>query len=594
MDPVTRALLRTLAAALALGPAIGPAPAAGATAAGPAPAWESPPVIPAESDLFLDRMADPGYHFLLDGQHALMAGRDFHQVFGEANHFLWPAHPWLRLLPDRRWFGDSTAWTFRAQVGNEVGDPLLRELDGEDAEGNRTPYTAGSLTFSPTGEWSLNAGLDQNDHFSQRTFPARMSIVGKQRRDDLAWIGGNLPPKSAAQFGAAMHRHGGMIAAQFNRGWWWTNSPVSGMPYAWEGFNAEFHTRAGDDFDLTLADQSWESPAPESFQASRWRRTEITLGVAGGGPGGWRWRLEVGGQRRSLWSDSAFRRFEENTYPWRFRYRQRWSPEAASFFRLENQGNLGARERLFSFQHASELRETFGPSQLSQTLRVYYRNPFGSYIEPTEILNADTSWTAVLDPASHARGFSGGGEYRFKKSFLLASVSGYYAMEWGLPVFRGAVVDSLDGLLIRSGVLRGVDEPVAGYGGKAQLGGPLWPTASWRLQGGIRGAHGETADSLEIRPSPWWLGAGLAFEFPSDLRVDGILHWVGPKEVRGWGPDFEVPSHLEGNVALVQSLFDGRMDLWVSLLNAFGEDVLEHPNGNPLVFRILVGAKGSF
>lgn len=559
------------------------------------PSWERPPSLPAESELFQDRIGDPQYHFLLDGQHAFVSGREFYQALGEQNYFLWPANPWTRILPDRRWLEDSTEWSFRAQVGNEIGDPLLNELKGETPSVNRTPYTAGNLTFSPTGDWSVNAGLDQNDHFSYRTFPARLEIVGPERRDELSWIGGNLPPKSVAQMGAALLRHGGLMAGQANWGWWWTNSPVSGMPYAWEGFNADFHTRAGDDFDLSLVDQSWESSVPNTFQSSRWRRTELTLGFAGGGPGGWRWRMEFGGQRRVLYSDSAFLQFEEQTYPWRFRYRQNWTPDAKSFFRMENQGNFGARDRMFSGQHQSELRETWGSHQLSQALRLYYRSPFGSFLEPVEILNPDSTWTAVLDPAKHARGLSGGGEYRWKGKKFLASLSGYYAMEWGLPVFEGAVVDTLaDRILIRSGVLKGSQHGNASFGGKLQLGGPVLKPAYWRLQGGLRGSDGTDRDSLEFRPSPWWLGAGLGLALPSDLRVDGQLHWMGPKEVRGWGPVFEVPTHLEGNLAFAQSFLQERLELWASLLHLFGEDTLDHPNGNPLVFRILVGAKGSF
>jgi hypothetical protein len=570
------------------------AAAAGAASAAAGNGWERTPAVPAESELFEDRVLEPQYHFLVDGQHASLAGREFHQAYGEGSLMLWPAHPWIRLLPDRRWLADSAAYTFRASVGNEIGDPLLNELLGEDGSVNRTPYSAGSFTWSPTGDWSVNAALDQNDHVSYRTFPAREALVGPSRRDELAWIGGNLPPRSLAQLGGAMHRHGGLISVQANRGWWWTTSPVSGMPYAWKGWNADFHTRAGDDFDLSLVDQSWESAAPGSFQAARWRRTEMTLGFAGGSRGGWRWRLELGGQRRTLYADSSFPTFAEDTYPWRFRYRQGWSPEGFSWFRLENQGHFGARERMFSAQHLADFKETWGPHNLTQGLKGYYRTPFGSYREPTEILNADTTWTAVLDPAQHTRGLSGSLEYRFKGGRFQGSLSGHYASEWGVPVFRGAVVDTLHGLLIRSGVAEGSEHRLTNFGGRAQLGGALWKPAFWRLHGGLRGFEGADADAVELRPSPWWAGAGLGLDLPSRLQVEGLLHFVGPKELRGWGPDFDIPEHLEGNVALTQVLFDDRLKLSAAFLHAFGEEILEHPNGNPLLFRILVRAEGSF
>lgn len=569
-------------------------PALLATAAEPPASWEKPPGIPAESELFQDRILDPQQHFLIDGQHAFLSGREFYQAQGEVSYYLWPSHPFLRLLPDRRWMQDTSQIAFRALVGNEVGDPLLQELNQDITSSNHTPATFGAVTWSPTGEWSAHAALDQNDHFSYRTFASRLASVGEDRRDELSWIGGNVPPKSQIQLGAAYRRFGGLMAAQFNRGWWWTTSPVSGMSYAWEGFNADFHYKVGDDFDLSLVDQSWESPAPGSYQAARWRRTEITLGFSGTAPGGWAHRLELGGQRRALNADSAFQNFEENRYPWRFRYRQNWAPEAASPLKMETQGAFGFRDRMVSAQHATDIRWTWGSHQVGPTLKGYYRNPLSGYREPFEILSPDTVWSALLKPGRHARGWSGSGEYRFKRPNFQVSLTGFHAMEWGVPVFQGAVVDTLEGVLIRSGSLEGSDHLYRTFGGKVQAGGRLAKPADWRIQGGLRGFEGSEADALEFQPSPWWMGGGLALTFPSDLRLEGMVHWMGPKEVRGWGPDFEVPSHVEGNAALVQTLFDERLELSATFLHAFGEEILEHPNGNPLRFRILAGAKGAF
>jgi hypothetical protein len=566
---------------------------AAAGKAGSAP-WKEAPEIPAESDLLRDRVRDPQRHFLQDGQHAFVAGREFHQAFGDPQTFLWPLNPYQKILPDRRWLRDSAECTYSMKVGNEVGDPLFHELEADREWGNRTPLTAGALTWSPTGDWSLHAGLDQNDHFSFRTYPDRLALVGEKRREELSFIGGNLPPQSLAQAGGAWLQHGGIIAAQANRGWWWTNSPVSGMPYAWKGFNAEIYSRAGDDFDMSLVDQSWESAAPGSFQASRWRRTEVNLGFGGGGSGGWRWRLELGGQRRTLYSDSAFVRFQEDIFPWRFRYRQVWSPEAGSFLKLENQGFLGNRDRMFSAQHLLDLKETWGRHTLGQGLKGYYRHPFPSYREQTEILNADTTWTAMLDPATHARGLSGSGEYRYARDRFEASLSGHYAVEWGIPIFRGSVVDTLETLLIRSGTLVGSDHHYTNFGGELEAAGAIWGPAFWRFQAGLRGFEGAEADQVEYRPSPWWTALSLGADLPSDLRLEALVHWVGPKEVRGWGETYEVPSHLEGNTALVQRLFEDRLKLSASFLHAFGDAVQEHPNGNPLVFRIMVGVEGYF
>jgi hypothetical protein len=69
---------------------------------------------------------------------------------------------------------------------------------------------------------------------------------------------------------------------------------------------------------------------------------------------------------------------------------------------------------------------------------------------------------------------------------------------------------------------------------------------------------------------------------------------VGPKEVRHWGPVFKVDSHLENHVSLSQTLFSEKLKLTVAALHAFGDDFREHPNGNPVRFRVAAGLDGTF
>jgi hypothetical protein len=590
MDAMTRSTLAlTLAAALGAG-----AQASGAADAGKPAAWEKPPAFPAESQLFHDRLSNPHNHFLIDGEHAFVSGDEFHRLHAEAPYFLWPAHPWMRILPGRGWLRDTTAYAFSGLVGNEVGDPLLGELSEPGARGNRTPATLGGFTWSPTGEWGVHAGLDQNDHFSYRNFGARRALARVDRAEDLSWIGGNLPPRSQLQLGAALRRHGGLMAGQFNRGWWWTTSPVSGQSYAWEGFNADFLYRMGDDFDILLTDQSWETPVTGTFHSARWRRMEVNMGFSGASPGGWRWRLETGWVRRDLYADSAFPTFEENRYLSRFRYRRAWAPEGTLPLRLETQGFLAYQEKMFAAQQATDLRFNFGKHSLGPGVKAYWRNPLGSYRDPVEFLAADSGLPAVFEPAKHARGATGTGEYRYRRDSFLASLGGFYALEWGAPIFRGSVVDTVDDVLLRSGVLGGSDHHLATYGGTLEAGGAAGSPAWWRVRGGLRGRQGRDEGSVEYRPSPWWVGGGLGLALPSGLRLEGNVHYMGPKEVRGWGPVFRVPARPEGNAGAVQSFFEDRLEVTASLLHAFGDDMREHPNGNPMRFRILVGARGAF
>jgi len=117
---------------------------------------------------------------------------------------------------------------------------------------------------------------------------------------------------------------------------------------------------------------------------------------------------------------------------------------------------------------------------------------------------------------------------------------------------------------------------------------------TWKLQGGTRAFAGRDAGAMEYLPSPWWLGGGGGYTFPSELRLEGFVNWLGPKEVRGWGAPFEAPAHWENNFALAQKLFEDRLELSAVFLHAFGREVLEHPNGSPVRFRILTEAEGRF
>jgi hypothetical protein len=559
--------------------------------------WSKPWDIETESDVSRDRVDAPWNHFLLDGQQGFISGREFYQAAGDVTPFLWPSHPFLRYGTDRGWQSDTNALEVRIRTGNEIGDAQLQELPpGSKAGDNRTPLTTGDVSWAPLEELRLHAGLDQNDHASYHTFPFRTGLAGSAKRDELAWFGGNLPPKSQATLGGSFEHRGSTMAAQFNQGWWWTNSPASGFAYPWEGFNADFAYKPGEDFELSLIEQRWDSPLDRKFYRAHWRRSELAMGFTGSSAGGWVWRLDLGFQRRELQSDSLFRSFLEQTYPTRFRYRQVWNAPDSIPLQLVSSGSMGFRERMIHVQHTSEFREKWGPHQTRQILKAYWRHPMDGYRAPTEFFAApfnDSGATAETHPGKQARGLSGELEYRQKRKAFEAGLSGTYALEWETPLFRLDGLDTLYGVWIRRGAYEGNPHMLQNAAGRVFAGGNLGATGFWRGQAGLRHFWGGNADSMEFRPSRYWVGGGAGYAFPSDLRLEANLHWMGDKEVRGWGPVFTVPAHLENNLTLEQSLLRDRLKLSLSALHAFGEDIREQPNGNPLRFRILIGISGT-
>lgn len=554
--------------------------ALGAPVEGAAPEWEKQPGPPAETEFLARRGEDPQNHFLLNGAEGFLAGREFYQVIGDLQPFLWTTQPLLRFGTDRAWQSDSSTLS-------------LRTRGGAAADGSGEPYAAGEIGWAALEGLRLHAGWEENGLYSERTFPARRAMVGPDKADGLAWLGGKPPFKSLANAGVAFRRRGGLMAAQYNQGWWWTTSPVTGRAYPWEGFNADLLYKVGEDFELNLVEQQWDSPIPHTYYKSHWRRSEITLGFPGSSEGAWQSRFEIGFQRRSLESDFAFGSFTEKTYPVRYRYRQDWEAPDSLPLRILSQGSLGMRERMFTAQHSVEFRETVGTHRPMQFLRGYYRRPLGRHVEPTEGLRPDTTWAAESRPGNHSRGAVAGAEYREVRKRFLVGIIGDYALEWELPLFRAdAFSDSL-GVTLREGRYRASQKVLSNASGRVFASGGFAERATWRAQAGLRGFWGHHADSMEYRPSPWWAGAGAGWAFPTKTRLDAQVDYLGPKEVRGWGPVFEVPAHWENRFSLTQT-FSERVKASLSALHAFGENIREHPNGNPLRFRLMGVLEGAF
>jgi hypothetical protein len=557
-----------------------------------APAWEKRGGVPAETDFLLDRHAEPQNHFLLNGEEGFVSGREFYQNAGDGMTFLWPAHPFLHFGTDRGWETDSSLLAYSGTASNAPGE-------------GPSPYAQSDIAWSPLEELRLHASLDQNALYSQATLPARVNMAAAENRGDWAWFGGDAPIRSQASIGGAFSRRGATMAAQANRGWWWTTSPVTGQVYPWEGFNFDLLYGDGEGFSLSLAEQQWDSPSPFQFYKSHWRRSELMLSFRGASEGSWNWQLDIGYERRALTSQGAFAAFEEKTYPFRFRYRQDWSAPDSMPLRMISQGSFGYREGMFLAQHGTEFREGFGTHQPLQYLKGYYRYAFKGIVVPAEFLTPDSLAMGTFSPGKQTRGAVAGAEYREVRKHFQVGAGADYAMEWELPLFRGSVFDTVEGSALRQGGYQGSDSWAANASGRLFASGEFGnaggneerKAGDWKAQAGLRQFTGHDADSLEFIPSPWWMSAGLGYALPwkaGKTRVDGQVAYLGPKEVRHWGPVFKVPSHFENHFSLSQTLLSDKLKLTVAALHAFGEDLREQPNGNPVRFRVAAGLDAIF
>jgi hypothetical protein len=252
---------------------------------------------------------------------------------------------------------------------------------------------------------------------------------------------------------------------------------------------------------------------------------------------------------------------------------------------------------MFLAQHGTEFREDFGPHRLLQYLKGYYRYAFKGIVVPAEFLSADSQVVGSFRPGQQARGLVGGAEYREVRKHFQAGLGADYAMEWELPLFQGSVLDTVAGSILRQGGYRGSDYWAANASGRLFASGELGTAGEWKTEAGLRRFSGHDADSLEFIPSPWWVSAGSGYALvwkAGKTRLDGQVAYVGPKEVRHWGPLFKVPSHFENQFSLSQTLFSDKVKLTAAALHAFGDDLRELPNGNPVRFRIAAGLDATF
>lgn len=551
-----------------------------------AAAWGKPPTIPTESAFLKDRLEEPQNHFLLDGEQGFISGREFYQSTGEVPPFLWATQPFFRIGPDRCWQSDSLPLVIRAQGGYETEFPgAFGDIGWEALDGLR-----------------LHAGFDQMEEFSSRTYTSRAALAGSENQRGLAWVGENLPLTSQANAGGSFEHRGAVMAVQANQGWWWTASPVSGKVYPWEGYNAELVYKVGDDFDLSLVDQEWDSPISRSFYHAHWGRSELNMGFSGALPGAWVWRLDLGFQRKEMISDSVFAPYVEKTYPTRFRYRQNWKAPDSLPVQMISQGSMGFRDRILALQHSSEFAEKWSTHQVRQIFKGYYRHPMTGYKVPTETFVEDTSWLAQSKPGMQARGFSSELEYREKRKTFEVGISGNHVLEWEAPVFHLENLNTIHSALIRTGAYTGSSYLLQNASMHVFVGGGFGNGSEnakatggfWRLHAGGREFWGQDAGAMEFLPSKEWAGGGGGWTFPHGLKLDAQVNFVGEKEVRGWGPTFQVPAHFENNLALSKSLWDDQLKLSLSAMHAFGEDIREQPNGNPLRFHVLAGIEGAF
>jgi hypothetical protein len=270
-------------------------------------------------------------------------------------------------------------------------------------------------------------------------------------------------------------------------------------------------------------------------------------------------------------------------------WRRPAGPDAAG---LKLSGSARSDKEVLLLEQAAEWEEEGARIRAFQRLEAYYRRPLPGYGKPVEHIPGLGS--AVYREGGNQRGFSAATGFRKGGPALSALTEAVWAGEWQAPIFRAALLDTAAGSILRAGTYGPSSHALWNGTLRMEARGEIASRAAWRLEAGGRRFFGAEAGAMEFRPSRYWATVGGTWDFPSDLRAEARVHRMGSKEVRGWGPVFKIPAHFENDLGLAQTLPGGHALLRLSLLHAFGSDLREHPNGNPVRFRVLGGAEARF
>jgi hypothetical protein len=140
----------------------------------------------------------------------------------------------------------------------------------------------------------------------------------------------------------------------------------------------------------------------------------------------------------------------------------------------------------------------------------------------------------------------------------------------------------------RAGVYRGSEHALQRWQASSFAEARVW-LLRLRASAGWQDFFGAEADSLEFSPAPYFGETAVRLTLPRNFRAEARLQGMGPKHYRGFGVSLRTPPHLENHLALEQGLFANRVLARLAFFHAFGDEVLEHPLGNPLRFRIVAG-----
>jgi hypothetical protein len=579
----------------------------------PDPKWAAE-LLRFENPVLHDRARFADRLFLWEGCDAVGPGETFYAAPGGTRRLIWAGpleagQEWQALADANPL--DTSRHSLRLGWGGEIGEAAEPVLSGT-ADPLRQPTSSRFLT--PEGEWKwkvlpdlkLRAVLEQSGTGSDRTFQKRsQALQSEASASDLAWLGDRLPLRSQALASMSFRQRSGTLRAVYAQGTRWSLSPITGRSYAW---NTRL-TRLAADFDensgLYLDLAQWKTPSALRKDQGEGSSSEMGLRLRGGQEG-WAWHLQWAFERRTLNASQdsttygTLATLDDERFPLYFKAQKQTQFESHPEWEWTTDGVANTRSGLLSMEMNTALRRKEGNRrpEMGTSLYMAYRTRGTTTAQELgwDSLQGAMETVGNIHVPHAGRGAAVHARYQAQGKGWEASATSRFAAEWERPVFSGALlpVDTRSGgIPTRSGMYRASEHVL--FNGSAQVQASVTDLPHTRLEAfaGWRRFDGAEADDLEYEPAPYWFGGQGLVELP--LKAAAILQgqWVGTKWVRGWSPEpWRIRPHLEMQMGLRKRFLEEKVTASLQWLHALGETVLEHPAGNPLQSRILLGIEG--
>lgn len=577
--------------------------------------------LPAEKSLASQiRQAHPEQSLVWDGEQTVYIHFPGENLYPWDPDLLWPSNSGYPNIPHN--FSPSTQWQFHALGGNEVGDAHLQELAYPDNsfKENHTPYL--DLQVSNQNQnFSWATGFLQNDHSSFQKMDYRLNrlgqkTIGESIKERDAYFGGNYPPRSTLYMASAIRTHSVQASGQIFHGYLWTPSLLTGQEYPWAGGQGKFdfqHKYWGS----TAFFNAWSSLSIADPNAT-WNDKNIELWIGNtkyapklthtNPPINTEYNATAGLWDRSIRNSTVLMTNESHLYT----QASIVQPIIASS-RFHNWSAISGMYRLNTWGGVFSNHTLYTPRpNLNNYLSLSLQRGDGGFhlVSITETNASDTAQKSVWLPNHDLLSGLIHTKIDHTNPWGKFSLTGSFGIEDNNQHLQTDSIYTSSNALLRNahikktrGIITGLQRTVA-----YQL--PIKNKLSATVLLGWQNSWATQNSQITEKPSTYWLSMEFSKTTPTHLAIKSVISCYSARQISGWGNStfdaspnslnteydtpFRIAPSFTWNLSLRQVLFNNHLSLHYTGLHLFNDEVVEHPAGNPLRFRILIGLDAIF